>query len=107
MAAGGISLASFAGLDGNALVGAFAGAAYFVLRARDISVWFRVLYFGISLPTGYIGSVELMYWLPFRERGIAAFVAAATVLIIADRVLEWLDSASLIDIISRIRGGGK
>ncbi len=51
----GMSLASLLpGVDGNALVGVFAGAAVFVLHAPILRFALRMSYFALSLIAGYL-----------------------------------------------------
>ena len=52
--------AAFPQLDLAALVGAFGGAFFYVVFAKDISTWRRVGYLLAGWIGGYFGAAELM-----------------------------------------------
>lgn len=77
-AAAGIGLAAaIPGVDSNALVGAFAGATLFVVSSKELPVWRRLVYLGVSIALGYLAAPEVMRWLPLQTTGLAAFFASA------------------------------
>nr|DAP68890.1 MAG TPA: holin [Caudoviricetes sp.] len=85
----GISLVSvLSGVDGNALIGAFAGAALFVVRGQDLSIPRRLLYFAISIIAGYLAAPDVTRLMPVRETGVAALIAAALTITVINK---WLD----------------
>lgn len=105
-AAAGISFASlFPGIDGNALIGAFAGATLFVVSSKDLTTMQRIAYLFISLIIGYQGAAEIIAVTPLRSTGIAAFVAAAIAIILALQLMERLKSVDLMALLKK--GGGK
>ncbi|TBU73294.1 putative holin [Phytopseudomonas daroniae] len=81
----GVSAAGlFAGVDGNAVTGAFCGALVFFMARPELGLVERLVYFGISLTMGYLFSpalsdFELWGFRPFTYSGPAAFAAAALV----------------------------
>lgn len=92
----GIGFASlFPGIDGNALIGAFAGAALVVVTSKDLSVGTRFAYLVISLVIGYLGAPDLISVTPIRSTGVAAFFAAAMAIAITLQLLERLKTLDL------------
>lgn len=92
----------FSGLDGNALVGAFAGAALFVLRAQDMHIVRRLLYFIVSICAGYLVAPEIMRLTPLRSPAVAALVAAAVVVTLINKGLDSMTSMSFGDFVGRL-----
>lgn len=100
----GVSLASLLpGIDGNALVGAFAGAAVFVLHAPTLRLVLRMSYFALSMVTGYLAAPELTQWLPIHEHGISAFIASAAVITLTHKGLDALNKLDLFEWFKRWR----
>ena len=107
--AAGIGLASLLpGVDGNALVGAFAGATLFVVSAKALPLWLRLVYLGISLTMGYAAAGELIHWLPIRSTACTGFLASAGVVTLGQAFIEGLRGVDfkglLTDLLKR---GGK
>ncbi|OOA77306.1 putative holin, partial [Burkholderia cenocepacia] len=48
------------GIDGNALIGAFTGAALVVVTSKEIGVARRAAYLLISLVMGYLAAPEIV-----------------------------------------------
>lgn len=102
--AGGAGLASaLLGLDGNAVLGAFAGAALMALSAKDVGVIARVVYLLVSGVMGYIAAPELMKHMPLQESGVAAFVAASLVVTVT---LQLIERVKTLDLTVWFRRGG-
>ncbi|MFJ9531264.1 putative holin [Herbaspirillum sp. NPDC101396] len=100
-----------AGLDGAALIGAFAGAAVFVLRSKDMAVIARALYFIVSMVAGYLTSPELMRLVAIHDRSVASLIAATLVVTILNKGLDWAGNINFADfminlgsLLSRMRG---
>lgn len=78
MIATGVGLASvLPGIDGDALIGAFAGGALFVVSAAKQPLLARLIYFPVSVIAGYQLAPEILRWLPIvqwrgrlRQRGV-------------------------------------
>jgi len=90
-------IAGFApGIDGNALIGAFAGAALVVVTSKDIGVLTRIAYMLISLVMGYIAAPEIVSATPIRSTGVAGFLAAALVITVTLQLIERMKSVDLL-----------
>ncbi|GAB5098703.1 putative holin [Caballeronia sp. HLA56] len=97
-----IGLASLApGIDGNALVGSFTGAALVVVTSRDIGVIQRAAYMLISLVMGYLAAPEIIGSTPLRSSGVAAFFAASLVITVTLQIIERIKSADLFALLKR------
>lgn len=91
VATAGIGLAAlFPGVDGNALIGAFAGATLLVVSSKDLTLGKRAAYLVISLIAGYQGAQDIVTWTPIRSTGVAAFFGAACAIVIALQLIERL-----------------
>lgn len=91
------------GVNGDALIGAFAGAAVFALHTTNIPVLKRIVYMIVSVLLGYFGSDEVMRLTGLESHTLAAFglsaVAVTVTLISIDRLYD-------IDITKFFRRGG-
>lgn len=100
----GLGLASlFPGIDGNALIGAFAGAVLVVVTSKDLGIGKRFAYLLISLVMGYLGAPEIMQRTPIGSSGVAAFFAAALTIVVTLQLIERLKS---FDLLAMFRKGG-
>ncbi|NVM80039.1 hypothetical protein FHW83_005884 [Duganella sp. SG902] len=105
IATAGIGLAAlFPGVDGNALIGAFAGAALLVVSSKDLNLVKRLAYLVISMIAGYQGAQDIVNWTPIRSTGVAAFFGAACAIVIALQLIERLKSFDLLSLIGK-KGG--
>lgn len=103
-AATGVGLATLVpGIDGNAIVGAFAGAALVALHARDVSMTSRGIYLLISWIVGYLAAPEVATRIGVQATGVAAFLAAAFAIAVTVQVLERIKA---IDLTTWLRRGG-
>ncbi|MFM0284143.1 putative holin [Paraburkholderia sediminicola] len=101
----GIGLASlFPGIDGNALIGAFTGAALVVVTSKDLSIATRLAYLLISLIAGYIAAPEVVRVSPINSTGVAAFFAAALAITVTLQLIERVKSFDLLSIFKGGRG---
>lgn len=102
--AAGIGFASlFPGIDGDALIGAFAGAALIVVSSKDLTLGKRFAYLVISLVVGYLGAPEIIHLTPLRSTGVAAFFAAAVAITLA---LQLIDRIKAFDLAALFKKGG-
>lgn len=102
--AAGIGLASlFPGIDGDALIGAFAGAALIVVSSKDLSFGKRFAYLVISQIVGYLGAPEVINLTPIKSTGVAAFFAAALAITLA---LQLIERIKTFDLTSLFKKGG-
>lgn len=98
--AAGMGLAALLpGIDGDALLGAFAGATLFVVSAQSLSVWRRIVYLLISVIAGYLAANDVLAWFPLKSSGVAAFMASAiavTVMLAVIKQCEQIDFKRLL-----------
>ncbi|ALX10260.1 MAG: hypothetical protein IOC39_01875 [Burkholderia sp.] len=91
------------GIDGNALIGAFTGAALVVVTSQEIGVARRAAYLLISLVMGYLAAPEIVGATPIRSTGVAAFFAAALVITVT---LQLIERIKTLDLLALFRKGG-
>jgi hypothetical protein len=102
VASAGIGLASlFPGIDGNALIGAFTGAALVVVTSKDLSIAKRFAYLLISLIAGYLAAPEVMHFTPITSTGVAAFFAAALAITVTLQLIERIKSFDLLSLFKK------
>lgn len=102
--AAGIGFASmFPSIDGNALIGAFAGAALIVVTSKDLSLAKRFAYLLISLIAGYLGAPDIVNLSPIKSTGVAAFFGAAMAITLA---LQLIDRIKAFDLSTLFKKGG-
>lgn len=103
-AAAGVTLAGLLpGIDGNALVGAFAGASLFVVSRKEGGPASRLVYWAISFVIGYFAAPDVVALTPIKESAIAAFGAAALVVTAA---LTAIEKIKTLDFSMFRKGGG-
>lgn len=90
------------GVNGDALIGAFAGAVVFALHAKDISIVKRLAYMIISILIGYLGAGEVMHWTGMQSPAVSAFAASA---LIVTAALAGIDKIRQFDITSLWKRG--
>lgn len=100
----GVGIASILpGIDGDALIGAFAGATLFVVSAAKLPLWQRLVYLAVSVIAGYQGAPEALRWLPLKSTGVAGFICAACAITLT---LALIEKAKSVDLSSFFRRGG-
>lgn len=77
------------GVDLNAVIGAWAGALFFVTWARDLSRWARLAYLFVSWVGGYYIAAELMGRAVTQYSGLPALLGAALIVTALISVAEW------------------
>lgn len=81
------------GVNGDALVGSFAGAALFALHVKDVSIIKRLIYMLISILIGYLGADEVLRQTWLESYTLAAFGLSAVIVTLAlatiDRIQEF------------------
>lgn len=90
------------GVNGDALIGAFAGAVVFALHAKDLTITQRITYMVISILLGYLGAGEVMRRTGIESHAIAAFALSAVVVTLA---LASIDRIRTFDITSLWKKG--
>ncbi|MGI4815403.1 MAG: putative holin [Janthinobacterium lividum] len=76
------------GIDGDALIGAFTGAALVVVTSNNLGVFKRLAYMCISLVMGYLAAPEIVSATPIRSASVAGFFAAALVITVTLQLIE-------------------
>jgi len=94
-AGAGVATSMIPGVDSNALIGAIAGAALFVMTAKDLPLWRRLVYMGISVAAGYEIAPEVMARTSMQASGAAAFLVATTVITISLQLIERMKTLDL------------
>ncbi|MDH0640631.1 phage holin family protein [Pseudomonas sp. GD03860] len=87
--------AVFPQLDLAALVGAFGGAFFYVVFAKDISTWRRVGYLLAGWIGGYFGSAELMGRAWTQTSGFSAFICGAFCVVLLSSTIEWVQTGQM------------
>lgn len=78
------------GVDINAIIGAFAGAMFFVVQAKDLSVFSRIGYFLVSWIFGYYIAGELVGKKWVETSGLVAGIGALLCVYLGISLLEWV-----------------
>ncbi|WP_153100862.1 putative holin [Paraburkholderia hayleyella] len=89
------------GVDGNALIGAFAGAALVVVTSKDLGIFTRVVHMLISFVMGYVAAGEIVNQTPIGSTGVAAFFAAALVIAVTLQLLERVKTLDLLSMFKK------
>lgn len=82
-------------IDGNALIGGFGGAIFFVVFARDYKPLTRAGYLLVSWVGGYYAAVEAVSRGLAQTSGVVAFVAATLCVTGGIGMLEWMRGGQL------------
>lgn len=105
-------LALFPGLDAGAVLGAFAGAAVFVMSSNELGTLKKLAFLALAFVAGLIAapmaSALLATVLPQSVQvsaGVGALLASALVI----KVLIWLinKADNPAELLSALKGGGK
>lgn len=91
------------GVNGDALIGAFAGAVVFALHAKDLPLVKRLVYMAISIMLGYMGASEVTRHFGIESPAIAAFAMSAVIVTLA---LASIDRIRSFDITAFWKRGG-
>lgn len=102
-AMGAVALTSvIPGVNGDALIGAFAGAVVFALHAKDLAIVKRLIYMVVSILLGYLGADEVLRHTGMQSYTLAAFGLSAVVVTLA---LAGIDKIKQFDITSIFKKG--
>lgn len=100
--AGAVGLAMLVpGIDGNALIGAFAGATLFVMSAKELTVLFRMLYLFISVTMGYKAAPEIITHTFIEQTAVAGFIAGLLCVTLALVLVERIKDVDFKTIFKR------
>ena len=96
--AAGVGLTTlFPGIDGNALIGAFAGAALVAISSKHMPLLQRLAYMLISLAVGYLAAPEVIRNTPLEQTGVAAFLASAAAIALTLHGIDLIKTIALPD----------
>jgi hypothetical protein len=87
--------AFFPQLDLATLVGAFGGAFFYVVYARDIGMLRRIGYLLTGWIGGYLGAAELLARAWTQTAGLSAFVCGVFCVVTFSGVLEWMQTGQM------------
>ncbi|MEB0138004.1 MULTISPECIES: putative holin [unclassified Undibacterium] len=85
----------FPGIDGNALIGAFAGSSLVAISSKNLPLLQRVAYMLISFAVGYLAAPEVVSKTPLHESGVAAFLAAAAAIAVTLHLIDLIKTIQL------------
>lgn len=83
------------GVDMNAVVGGFAGAMFFVVFAKELTVWAKIGYFIASWVLGYYVSIEIINRNWASTSGLVAFFGALFCVVVCISLLEWFQGGKV------------
>lgn len=83
------------GVDMNAVVGGFAGAMFFVVFAKELTVWAKIGYFIASWVLGYYVSSEIINRNWASTSGLVAFFGALFCVVVCISLLEWFQGGKV------------
>lgn len=91
----GVTIASYVpGLDLSSVVGAFGGAFFFILFAKDISAWQRIGYLIVGWIGGYFSAAELMSLKWTQTSGFSSFLAGLFCVAVCISLIEAIQTGS-------------
>lgn len=83
------------GVDMNAVVGGFAGALFFVVFAKELTVRAKIGYFIASWVLGYYVSSEIINRDWANTSGLVAFFGALFCVVVCISLLEWFQGGKV------------
>ena len=86
--------AAFPDLDLAALVGAFGGAFFYVVWARDIGITRRVGYLFVGWIGGYLASAEAIGQEWTRTTGLVALGCGAVCIVFLAGLIGWVETGT-------------
>lgn len=100
--AGAVSLLPF--VNGDSLFGAVIGAAFIAFYTQNVSYKKRLMTFVLSTAIGYLLAPELINRTIIDSNATAAFSIALVAIIVLQKLVNWLENASLADLWNTFRG---
>ncbi len=89
------------GVNGDALIGAFAGAALFALHAKDLPIMKRIVYMVISILIGYLGADEVLRQTWLESHTLAAFGLSAVIVTLALATIDRIQNFDITRFLKR------
>lgn len=108
----GVGIAAlFPGIDLQSVIGAFGGAFFFVLFAKEISSWQRVGYLVVGWIGGYFAAAEMMSQAWTKTSGLSSFIGGLLCVVVCISLVEAVQTGKppkwLTWIFSRFTGRGE
>ncbi|ENU79233.1 hypothetical protein F975_02925 [Acinetobacter sp. ANC 3789] len=100
--AGAVSMLPF--VNGDALFGAVIGAAFIAFYTQNVSYQKRIISFLLSTAIGYLLSPEVVNRTLIDSHATGAFMVSLVAIVILQKVLAWLEGASLADVLGILSG---
>ncbi|CAG8873056.1 hypothetical protein PS726_02522 [Pseudomonas fluorescens] len=100
----GMGIATLPVVDGEALFGAMLGAWLVTTTRTDFKAWQRIGSWLLSAGVGYLFTPVAHPLAPFLTGGVTAFLCALVVIPISIKLMQWIDSAGIGEIIRHLRG---
>lgn len=108
VAATGIGLtALFPTIDGNALIGSFAGSILFFLISKEPHILSRFCYALVSLIMGYFVAPELVHRHIVNEMAVAAFLSATCVVTATLALIAKIKTMDIQALLAALFPGGR
>lgn len=101
------SLSTLPFINGDALFGAVIGAAFMALYTHKVDHVRKFVSFFISAAIGYLLAPEVVRYTFLDSYSTSAFVVAIVAIPILIKMSVWLENATLSDILSTFKRGGK
>jgi len=100
----GMGIATLPVVDGEALFGAMLGAWLVTTTRTNFKTWQRIGSWLLSAGVGYLFTPVAHPLAPFLTAGVTAFLCALIVIPISIKLMQWIDSVGIGEIIRHLRG---
>ena len=97
-------IATLSVVDDEALFGAMLGAGLVTTTRTDFKAWQHIGSWLLSAGVGYLFTPVAHPLAPFLTGGVTAFLCALVVITISIKLMQWIDSAGIGEIIRHLRG---
>ncbi|BFM36245.1 MULTISPECIES: putative holin [Acinetobacter] len=98
-----VSLLPF--INGNALLGAVLGAAFIATFEKDLNAYQRIRNMLLATGIGYISAPLITEHTFLKTDAVAALLTSTLCLFVLIKVVDWVKTAKLSDILNIFRGG--
>ncbi|KAB0499960.1 putative holin [Pseudomonas vancouverensis] len=102
----GLGLAALPVIDGEVLFGASLGAWLVTTTRINFKAWQRIGSWLLSVGVGYLFTPVALPWVPFLTAGVTAFFCALVIIPVSIKLMQWIDSAAIGDILRQFKGRG-
>ncbi|RAI72437.1 hypothetical protein DOZ80_02505 [Pseudomonas fluorescens] len=100
----GMGIATLPVVDGEVLFGAMLGAWLVTTTRTNFKAWQRIGSWLLSAGVGYLFTPVAHPLAPFLTVGVTAFLCALIVIPVSIKLMQWIDSAGIGEIIRHLRG---